>query len=776
MNSQSPHDPYAALPKELTGRRQWVCWRRMPDGRGEGRFGKFPIDPVLGQAARSNDPTTWRSFEEALSHVAAYDGLGIMFADGLFGVDLDGCGQAVEAYLAGARGGLVADFVEGLDSYTERSPSGNGLHILCLGRLPAGGRRRGQVEMYDSGRFFTVTGDVLPGRTQVREATEAAARLHAAYIAGLPATVAPQRSADLELKPQQRAPSQAAAGLPGADIQQGRLTDEQLFRRIAGSRDGAAFQRLYRGDWQADYASQSEADFALCQKLAFWTGKDLARMDSLFRGSGLMRAKWDGRRGAHTYGQLTLARAADACRQTYRTPRAEAAAYAPQQPEPPARYSLDDTGNADRLVDLAGERLRYCFAHRAFYVYDGRRWQEDPRGQVYRDVDEMVDRLPEELALCQTLQEEKALLAHLRYSRSNRGKSQLVREIRHRLPVLPQQLDRHRDLLNTPAGVIDLMDGRLRPHDPALYLTRLTRAASQGDCPRFRAFLRQATDGDEQLQAYLQKAVGYSLTGDTSEQCIFVCYGAGRNGKSTLLEAVGRALGDYAANCQPETLMVRPAGGVNSDLARLAGARFVTSAEPAAGMQLNESLVKQLTGGDRVTARRLYGHEFEFTPSFKLWLSTNHLPRIQGGDEGIWRRIRLIPFSVTLPEDAVDPHLPDKLAAEAPGILAWAVEGCLRWRAEGLRPPDAVREATDGYREQCDALQPFFRACCRLEGRATARDLYDAYVAWCDGTGQPPVNQLRFGRYLGGRFIRKKVKGNAVYAGVSLAGGEEGEG
>ena len=274
---------------------------------------------------------------------------------------------------------------------------------------------------------------------------------------------------------------------------------------------------------------------------------------------------------------------------------------------------------------------------------------------------------------------------------------------------------------------------------------------------------------------YVQKAVGHSLTGSTEEQCSFFCYGTGRNGKTTFLDTISAITGDYSMNIQPETLMVKNnTSGANSDVARLKGARFVTSVEPNDGMRLNEGLVKQLTGGDKVTARFQYGREFEFTPEFKLWMGTNYKPIIRGTDVGIWRRIHLIPFSVQIPEDKVDKRLAYRLRQEFPGILRWAVEGCLLWQKEGLEQPTAVKDATKEYRAEMDVISAFLGACCTLDpkGREKASDLYQAYDKWATENNEYVMPSRKFGQEMGKRFRKIRPKNSFMYCGLTLQYGK----
>jgi putative DNA primase/helicase len=239
--------------------------------------------------------------------------------------------------------------------------------------------------------------------------------------------------------------------------------------------------------------------------------------------------------------------------------------------------------------------------------------------------------------------------------------------------------------------------------------------------------------GDAEMVQFLQRVVGYTLTGGTSEQCLFVLYGTGANGKTALLTVLQQLLGEYGRTAEFRSFLERKNDAIRNDLAWLAGAQFVAGAEGDAGQALSEAVVKSLTGGDTIAARFLHKEYFEFVPCFKLFLATNHKPYIAGQDEGIWRRIRLMPFEVTIPPEERDPHLvEDQLVPELPGILAWAVQGCQAWQDRGLQPPERVLAATDEYREEMDTLAPFLEDCFDTDADAwtATEEIYKIYVRW----------------------------------------------
>jgi putative DNA primase/helicase len=285
---------------------------------------------------------------------------------------------------------------------------------------------------------------------------------------------------------------------------------------------------------------------------------------------------------------------------------------------------------------------------------------------------------------------------------------------------------------------IDLHTGQLRPHRPEDYMTKATAVRPGGDCPRWKAFLTRVTANDADLQAYLQRVAGYCLTGHTSEHAIFFLYGRGANGKSVFVNTLVGVMGDYAVTAPMEAFVESKVDRHPTELAMLRGARLVAATETQAGRHWNEARIKTLTGGDRIPARFMRGDFFEFSPQFKLLISGNHKPALRNVDESMRRRLRLIPFTVTIPPHERDPALPDKLRAEWPGILAWMVEGTLEWRRIGLRPPEAVLSATSDYLDAEDDVAAWLGECCVDDppAQASSSELYASWKAWAERTGR----------------------------------------
>lgn len=418
---------------------------------------------------------------------------------------------------------------------------------------------------------------------------------------------------------------------------------------------------------------------------------------------------------------------------------------------------LTDTGNAERFAQQHFRDARYSAEWRRWVLWDGRRWVKDLSGKVTQLAKATVLRLYAEAANTLDDAEREKLARHAAGSdRAQRIAAMVtLAESEAGIPVSADDFNRNPWLLNVANGTLDLRSGQLHLHERRDLITKLVPIDwdPRAECPRWEAFLERIFAGDRALIQFLQRAVGYSLTGLTTEQCFFLLHGTGDNGKSKFLEAVRGVLGEYAMQADFTTFLVRKREGPRDDIARLFGSRLVTASEGNEGRAFDEALVKHLTGGDRVTARELFENSFEFTPEFKIWLATNHKPAVRGTDRGIWRRIRLIPFAVQIPEAERDQHLGEKLAAELPGILAWAVAGCQLWQRQGLGVPVVVQQATEAYRAEMDVLGAFLSECCELASGYScgATELYLTYKQWSDSSGHRYDSQTAFGRKLSDR-------------------------
>jgi putative DNA primase/helicase len=440
----------------------------------------------------------------------------------------------------------------------------------------------------------------------------------------------------------------------------------------------------------------------------------------------------------------------------------------------PINPPFTDVGNAQRLVAKHGNDIRYCPPWKKWLIWDGKRWLVDKTLQIEQRAKETVRELLREAAKTKDSGKSASLAKHaLRSEYSQRIQAMVnLAASEPGIAIMPEELDADPMLLNCRNGTLDLRTGKLRTHNRDDLITKLVPVnyLPTAKCPIFEAFINKIMGGDMELVKYLQRAIGYALTGEVTEKAMFFLYGDGNNGKTTLLEAVRAVLGDYAGQVPIDSLMMRRNDSVSNDIARLAGERFVTSSEAEQGKKLAEAKVKQITGMGKLQARFLYGEYFEFTPTFKIFMDANHKPEIRGTDQAIWNRMKLIPFDVAIPAEEIDKDLLKKLKMELPGILAWAVRGCMEWQRSGLGEPTAIKEATQGYREEMDTLAHFIEDECILGPYdIPAKVLHEAYKDWCKGQDEEPASQKQLGVALKAKGLKGiKTGGQRGWRGITL--------
>lgn len=431
------------------------------------------------------------------------------------------------------------------------------------------------------------------------------------------------------------------------------------------------------------------------------------------------------------------------------TPSDDAEKGAPN--DDPQPKSSNDLGNAERLVERFGHEIRFCPETKRWYVYRQGRWIQDSGGRLFRMA----------FKIAKSTKEEKL---------ASKGGLKAMIELARWFPgicVPVGEMDSNPWLLNCQNNTLDLRTGDLRPHDPSDLITKILPVNYEPDatCPTWEATIHKIMGGDEEKIGFLKRVFGYGMTGVITEQCLFVLYGSGANGKSTILEVFRELLSGYAMHTTTASLLGSSGSPIRNDLARLNGSRFVSASEVGMGKKLDEALIKQLTGGDQVTARFLYNEFFEYKPEFKLFIAANHKPEIQGVDHGIWRRIHLIPFDVTIPTEEIDRDLPSKLRAELPGILAWAVKGCREWQEQGLNVPASIFNATAAYRSEMDIIVEFLTDCCTLQTseKTPLGTLYAAYAEWAGNACQDAVGKKIFGNLMRQKGYDQSKSGGVRY-------------
>ena len=727
------------IPSELQDLKQWCCYKLVKQKNTE-KLSKLPINPETKKGAKSNDPSTWVDYDTALLYADEYDGVGFFFTPPYVGIDIDSVNlDKIDT--------KTLEIINTLNSYTEVSVSGKGLHIIVRGSIPGGVNRKGTLEMYQEARFFAMTGNILKGcPDEVYDRQQELEKIYKKYMEQ------PKIVMDY-------------------GVQDKRIVNFNDLLKVKNEK----FRKLYSGEFN-EYPSQSEADLAFCSMVAYFTDGNAELIDKAVRESQLYREKWDKKHGADTYGNLTIKKALDGYKKREFLPEL----YMDKH------YPWDDTGNADRFTDIFKDRALYSYTNKGWYLYDGKRWVFDTLGRINDYFEQSVVVLKKQGFPMDKLEGEfledyekrikkmkTAFEKHLNYSRSNRGTVAGIKQAMYKNSIDISEFNSNDMLINLENSVYDMVSGMNIPHDASFKFTKKANVNydESKKCPRWEQFLLEIFEGDTELIKWIQKALGYSLTGLTTEQVIFILNGNGKNGKSVFMDVVSHIFGDYRANIQPDSLMVRQSQGANSDIARLKDARFVTTVESNDGMRFNEGLVKQLTSGDTVTARFLHANEFEFTPKFKLWMATNHRPIIRGTDKGIWRRIRLIPFTREFTDEEVDPDLTSKLLAESDGILQWMLKGLEMWQKERLGMCSKILMANKEYRQEMDVVSTFLDECVsnNLGKEVKAAELYQHYKNYCAQNGFFVLTSTKFGREMDNKgYIKVRKRSGQFYQDISM--------
>ena len=589
------------------------------------------------------------------------------------------------------------------------------------------------------------------------------------------------------------------------------IPDDEVVRLISRTKQSEKFDALWRGDTSDYEHNASRADMALCSLLAFYCGPNgQVQVERLFRRSGLMRTKWDEQRGNQTYGQRTIDNAYAHCETFYQayTQHDETRKGTDSMSLHDIRYvcmCLDCSEYGDSLLfaRLFKGRLVYDYTEKAWYFWQGQYWKRDDNGLVKQLVSGHVARLYA-LTASEVLKgatgsgqenEEKArAIAQLCKKRARQLHTlqrtlnvlQFATSSPH-LSIANERWDTDPWLLGTPNGVVDLTSGSFRKGQPDDYIRTIVSAQWTGiesSCPRFERFLSEIFDDHlhkEALIGYLQRLLGYAITGLSRQAVLPILYGEeGRNGKSTLIRHLGQVLGPVAGTISNDALIDnrgRTPGSAQPYLANLQGKRLVWTSETSEGARFNIAQVKLITGGDAINARRLYENDRTFLPTHTILLLTNHKPHANATDRAFWERVKLISFNLRFIENPtqsherpIDPDLDTTLAGEKSGILAWLVRGCLEYQKRGMDTPASVQQATRLYQKEEDPIEQFIEDEC-IEGdgyQITGKRFYDAYCAWSKAMNLNPMSGGTFAKRIGRRFVRNRMNRGYIYIGVGV--------
>lgn len=778
---------YDNIPQEMRAFKNWVCFKLEPRGK-DGKLSKVPYNPLTGHMAKSNDPNTWVAFNDVIDFMDRFDGIGFQFTNSPFvGVDIDHCIEN------GTMTAQAMEIVQTLNSYTEYSPSGTGLHIICKGNLPEGGNRNGPYEMYSNGRYFTVTGKALQGYTAINERTGELKQVHSKYIGQAKKTAQNNHNGE-KTQPQ------------GNSFTVDMVTQD-IIKAINKSKQADKFNQLMQGNISG-YPSQSEAEQAFCNILAFFTGKEIAKIDEIFRQSALYRPKWDEvHDGTNTYGTMTMNKAINDCHGVYdpnyhKKQRIEKIKSEIHKTDEEllklAYFPYTDAGNAERLIYLYGDTLKYCIDYDKWFVYDGKIWGENNDIITYplmihtmRTTRQMVEEVYKDVdPRDEDAQKEKESKIRFCLNSENIGKIiGALRVAKSLCNVKADVFDVDKWLLNCQNGVLDLRNGRLMSHDKNFMLSKICKAEYQPYKPNslWEQTVNQILP-DEELREYMHKFMGYCLTGSTCEEKFCVLYGAGGGGKGTFIETIGNMLGDYKKTISIDVLLSAKNNFSNGneptpEIAKLPGARLVLSSESGKGRKFNDAKLKSLTGSDILPARQLRCPPFEFIPDFKMILSSNFLPAItETTDEGIRRRLIIVPFANKEIKENKDVTLKERLSnrENLNDVLAWCVEGCLKWQREGIgclnNLPLAIQKMNDDFYQDNDLIGMWIDEMCEVgdNHKGKLSELLSAYNYWTD-RGNTHFNKMSrkgFSDSLISRGFKKhKLNNGQHFTGIKLKNG-----
>lgn len=735
-----------SLPNELKTNGLWCVWRLTEKG-------KIPFDVLTGQYAKSNNPSTFHSYQQALKVVSDYytfdengkmiGGLGLGIFNGYSAIDIDNCRDE-----NGTISEVAQEIIDYMQSYTEISPSGKGIRIIFKTNNVIDknmyyiNNRSIGLEIYisdNTNKFVTITGNAI---FQSEITTVDISYILNKYM--------------------------KKANVATVDSTQGSFDIEQLKNAL---KKDVKFNRLWNSTAPGSGSNESEIDLALCNKLAYYLNGNYNAIDETFRNSPYFKSKDE----EHKKKWIV--------RVDYRDSTIKAAirsVQAAKQNVIISEYELNDTGNAHRFIEKFGDKIRYNVDNNKWMIYNGKYWQYDVYNNIKNFAELMIEDMKQQALVVQNEEQRQMLLKNVKRALSSSGKQAFLFEANH-LPGIPctnNDFDKDAFLFNCEDGVINLKTGELIPHDKSLMISKISPIKySKKNPEKFIKFVNEIFNNDAELIKYMQKILGYALTGSTKEQCMFMLLGDGSNGKSVLLEILNKVAGSYGAVSEIEVLLEKNNKTANlGEIARLNGIRNVITSESQIGDKLNESRIKMMTSGiEKIVARYLYGNEFEFFPIFKIFMATNHRPIIRGTDNGIWRRIKIIPFNVIFENDKRDKELVFKLEQELPEILNWLVEGALLWQKEGLENPTLIDESIKDYRSEMDVVQKWLEESCEIHPsyREKSTELFQNLCNYIAINKEYQMSNTMFGRNMSKKFSKRRFGGSIYYLGIKLKDNNE---
>lgn len=776
---------FNSIPQEMRAVPHWVA-----------RVDKFPINPNSLYGAKSTDKTNWGTFEQAKAAIGKKaktkniqgkecNGIGFVLSAPFCGIDIDHCINPQTGEITAE----ALDIIQTMESYTEISPSGTGVHIFYKndGNTHKEWHKKKPIdevqhlEMYQCDRYFTVTGKIYRNYNTLCERSERASLIYQAYMQDEQLPTVTDNTAEQ--------PKQTAFKLTSEP-----LTDGEIIEKAMNAKNGAEFLSLWRGDTSKYNGDESRADLALCNMLAFWSNGNADTIDRLFRQSGLMRDKWDRATGQSTYGGITVDTALRNRKEYYNpTHRADTAMQdfsesinadntvtqdiqlQPFTYEDMKKYKADDIATAEFFASLTKDFLCYIAPEKSFYIYNGIAWECDDIKDNLRTGKMLMNFVKTAQALIPpkpkgepkywTDEETAEELINSAYRQQYRGlgnsngRERVLKDIKKLLRKTPDIFDKRAELFNTKNCTLNLKTGEIQPHRATDYITKCTNTDYiQGVTDeRFNSFINEICENDSETIQALQRALGYSLMGTAHEECLFLAQGkTTRNGKGTLFELVLDTLGSYGQKISFNTLARTnniDGSKPTPDLAVLRGSRFILANEPQKGVCFNEGLVKEMTGNDTMVARHLNCEPITFKCKGIIFISANSLPTI--ADSSLYEsdRIKILLFNRHFSEEERDKSLKDTLRKGngRAAVLNWLLDGYKQYRKYGLLTTQKAKEALNNYRAENDYIQQFideglilYNPDDRSAPKVKLLEVQREYNEWCRVSGIKALGKKLF--------------------------------
>lgn len=735
------------IPEDLKINGLWCNWKLI---KKNNRLVKLPYNSKTGKLAKSNDKNTFHNYEVALDKMPEYygitaekkisGGLGLGIFNDFSAIDIDNC----------VKNNVISDFAMGIikycDSYTELSPSKNGIRIIFKTNTKLDNdkyyinNRKIGLEIYlseQTNKYVTITGRVVEKKSI--------------------------NTIDLSLLLNKYMLKNTSADTPPV-ITSG--TSEHF--AIEDFKKDDKLMKLWNAAASGAGGDESENDMALCSKLAYYLKGDYNAINKAFMSSPYYLSKdeshikkWEVRKD---YQKTTINNAI------------KLVSFAVEKATSSDDYDLTDTGNARQFAKKFKDTIKYNVDNQSWMIWNGEYWQTDLLNDIKNYAEILIEQMKVKARKIDNENIQQAMFKNIKRALMSSGKQALLKEAEHLngIPVTNSYFNNDDFKFNCKSGIVDLKTGVITPHDRLALHSKYSSLEIDKSPPKlWLKFLNEILENDQEIINYVQRVAGYSLTGSSREQSLFMFIGDGSNGKSLLLEILNEISGSYSSHANVEMLLEQPNNNTENlgAVARLNGIRQIVTSEVKLNQRLNESAVKVLTSGlGLIVARYLYKNEFEFRFKAKILMDANYKPIIKGTDHGIWRRIKVIPFNLFIPDDKQDKGLADKLRKEMPKILWWLIQGAIKWNKVGLKEPEKLKELSKAYKSEMDVVQKWLDEACLIHSnyREKSSVLFSNFNGYITKNKEYQISHTTFGRNLAKKFQKIKRGGAYIYLGIRL--------